>query len=99
VRWGVKAQGALVIYSTARDHMTITCSCMVLFGSTYLLLFMSPLVTFLIQSSVLDPSYMFQAVMRLIKRLGCASLNVDGLCRALLVPADDCALVRMRVGH
>jgi len=66
VRWGVKAQGALTIYSSAHDHMMITCSCMVLFGSTYLLLFVSPFVTFPIQFLVLDLSYEFQAVMRLI---------------------------------
>jgi len=59
-------QGALTIYSPTHDHMMITCACVVLLGSTYLLLFMSPLVTFLIHSFVLDLSYTFQAEMRLI---------------------------------
>ena len=39
VRWGVEATGTSYIYSSARDHMSITCSCMVLFVLLCLLLF------------------------------------------------------------
>jgi len=50
---------------------------------------------FLIHSFVLESSFAFQVVMRSDIGSGQCLLNVDGLCRALLVLANDCALVRM----
>jgi len=75
---------------------------MVLFGYGYLLLFICSPITFPIHSFVLDPSYPFLHVSdgdAIDIGGGLCLLNVDGLRKALLVPADDCALVRIQVGH